>query len=75
MNEKISVQRDVQIKVDVVSFDLQYVGEAPVGAGTNENKWKIKRIQTVGNIVSIQFAQGSLDFINKWDDRTIYTYI
>lgn len=69
-----SVDREVQTKVDVASATVTYVGEAPVGALSSERKWKIKRISVSGNVTSVQFAEGSFNFIYRWDDRATYSY-
>lgn len=74
MSDERSVDREVQVKIDVVSDSLQYIGEAPIGASTAERKWKIQRISVSGNVTSVQWAEGSMDFTNRWDDRAAYSY-
>ena len=51
-----------------------YVGEALPGTGESEAKWRIKRIEEVGDDFNILWAGGDANFDNIWDDRATFTY-
>jgi hypothetical protein len=51
-----------------------YVGEAQPGTGEGEAKWRIKRIEEIGDDFNILWADGDANFNNIWTDRTTFTY-
>jgi len=51
-----------------------YIGEALPGTNTNQPKWRIKRIEEVGNDYNILWASGTAEFDKIWDDRVSFTY-
>jgi hypothetical protein len=53
---------------------VSYLGEAPPGTATSAAKWRIRRITTVGNDVTIEWADGNGNFDNVWDDRVSLSY-
>jgi len=56
-----------------VSGNYTYIGKAPCGALTSEEKWQIKRIDaTTGTL--IQWASGTQLFDKEFDERATYTY-
>jgi hypothetical protein len=50
-----------------------YLAEGNFGALDSEPKWKIKKIEILGPIVSIKLASAEFDKI--WDDRLVLTYV
>lgn len=60
--------------IDEVSKNLSYVGDAQPGSLTSVEVWRIKRIQTVGNITTVSLADGNSNFDNIWDNRLSLTY-
>lgn len=60
--------------IDEIDDTTTYIGEAGPASGTDEEVWRIRRITTTGNDVAIEFADGTRDFVNIWDDREGYTY-
>lgn len=64
-------------RVDFVSDNLLYRGEAAVGSADSEAVWRIRRI-TFGAIdgdVTEQWAGGTADFDKAWADRLSLTYV
>jgi len=63
-------------RVDFISDNLLYKGEADVGTLTTSPGWRVRRI-TLGNDgdVTEEWADGDALFNNIWDNRTILTYI
>jgi len=51
-----------------------YIGEALPGTNTNQPKWRIKRIEEIGNDYNILWASGTAEFDKIWDDRVSFTY-
>lgn len=51
-----------------------YIGEALPGTNTDQPKWRIKRIEEVGNDYNILWADGTAEFDKIWDDRVTFTY-
>lgn len=51
-----------------------YIGEALPGTDASEAKWRVKRIEQVGDDYNILWADGSAEFVNVWDDRLTFTY-
>lgn len=60
--------------LDEVSDTLSYVGKANPNSGTNSAVWQIKRIQTTGQVLAVEFADGDAKFDNIWDNRASLTY-
>ena len=62
------------IRVDEVSTDLTYVGEAQIGTDDNSPSWKIKRLLTTGTVLAITWADGNQQFDNIWANRAALSY-
>jgi hypothetical protein len=60
--------------IDEVSDTITYIGEANPGTSDSVPKWRIKRIETVGTVIKIRWADASSDFNKIWDDRASLTY-
>lgn len=60
--------------VDEVNSNLTYLGIGKLGTANSDAKWQIRRIQKVGAVTSIQYADGNRRFDNVWDDRASLTY-
>lgn len=69
-----SASKSMISRVDVASATVTYVGEALPGTGNGDLGWKIKRISVSGDVTSINFADGSIQFDKEWDERANYTY-
>lgn len=62
-------------KVDFITDDLAYLGEAAPGSATNAAVWRIKYAEFFGDgDVSITWASGDSNFDKIWDNRAGYTY-
>jgi len=52
-----------------------YIGKAQIGTTTDSALWQIKKLNWTGsNLTSIQWAEGTDDFTNVWDDRSGLSY-
>ena len=71
LKAELEVQYNRLIDVDGV---YTYVGEAQTGTGEGEAKWRIKRIEEIGDDFNILWADGDANFNNIWTDRTTFTY-
>jgi len=62
------------VRVDTVSPTLTYVGEAAIDVTESVAFWRIKRLNTVGTVLKIEWADGNEDYDNVWADRASLTY-
>lgn len=70
-----SVDTIYSVRVDDVSSTVTYVGEASLGASESAPLWRIKKLETVGSVFKITWADGNQSFDNVWDNRTVLTYV
>lgn len=52
---------------------VTYVGDAPLGTGEDEPRWRIKRRSTVNGVSRTDYADGGA-FTQKWSERLGLTY-
>lgn len=70
------VDREEEPKiVDSVSSSLTYIGFADANSLTSDPVWMIKRIVTIGNITTIEYATSYRNRTNIWDNRASLTYV
>jgi len=70
-----STDTTYSIRVDDASSTVTYVGEAQTGSSESSAVWRIKRLTTSGSVLSIEWADGNMQFDNVWSDRTTLSYI
>lgn len=70
-----SVDTIYSIRVDDASTTITYVGEAPLNSLESSAVWRIKKLETIGTVFKVTWANGSQAFNNVWDDRSSLTYI
>lgn len=63
-----------ELRLDDVGAGVTYVGEADPGSANGDDVWRIKRITESGADIVIEWANGSSDFENEWDDRLTLPY-
>ena len=57
------------------SGNVEYIGKATPGSATSAAVWQIQKITYDGSdATEINFAGGSAEFVNIWDNRATYTY-
>lgn len=61
-------------RIDEVSANLTYIGEAEIGTVDTAFKWKIKRMQKTANVTAIEWADGNDKADNQWSDRANLSY-
>jgi len=52
-----------------------YFGFAILGADENDPVWKIRREIIAGDITSVTYADGNLNFDNVWTNRASLNYL
>lgn len=62
------------IRVDDASSTVTYVGEASIRSPEAAPVWRIKKLETVGSVLSITYADGNQNFDNVWTNRAALTY-
>lgn len=71
---KLALPIRASLRLDEVSPTLIYVGEAAFNQPENLPVWRIKRLQTTGTVLKMEWANGNDSFENVWSDRTTLTY-
>ena len=61
-------------RVDTISDELLYKGEAVPGTGDSSPLWRVSRVEIVSDDVTEKYANGSAEFIHVWSDRATLTY-
>ncbi len=51
-----------------------YYGYAPLGTGESEKGWLIKKVTKSGTVTKTEYANGVLDFVSAWSERTSLPY-
>jgi hypothetical protein len=69
-----SFDTSFSIKLDTVSSTLLYVGEGALNSISSEPVWRIRKIETIGTVMSVLWADGNQRFDNVWDNRTSLSY-
>lgn len=62
------------IRVDDASSTVTYVGEAPFASSESDAVWRIKKLETIGTVFKVTWADGNANFDNVWSNRTSITY-
>lgn len=62
-------------RIDFISDNLLYKGEAPVGSLESADVWRIRRIAvgSDGDVTEV-WADGSSNFTHSWTQRLSYSY-
>lgn len=63
-----------ETKIDEASGNLTYLGIAMINSSASDAVWQIRRIQKVGSVTTIEWADGNDNFDNIWDDRASLSY-
>lgn len=70
-----SVDTTYSIRIDQVSDTLLYIGEGNLGADESAPVWSIKKMEQVGSVFRITYADGNQNKDNVWSDRLTLSYI
>lgn len=62
------------IEVDTSVPNVTYVGQALPGTSSSVASWRIKKITETSTGSSVDWANGSAEFVHKWDDHLTLTY-
>lgn len=60
--------------VDEVSANEKYYGWAPMGTSESDAGWRIMKETKDGTVTKREYAQGTMDFVSAWSERTTYNY-
>ena len=62
-------------RIDFISDDLLYKGEAPVGSSESSPVWRVRKITVSpdGDVTEL-WAGGSAEFVNTWTGRLGFVY-
>ena len=69
-----SIDTIYSIRVDDATATVTYVGEAVIGSTEASSVWRIKKLETIGSILYITWADGNQSFDNIWDNRASLSY-
>lgn len=62
-------------RVDFITDNLIYKGEATVGSLTTDALWRVRKIEIgIDGDISETWANGNAGFLNVWDNRSLLTY-
>lgn len=65
---------DLITKIDEVGGATTYIGLAQAGTASSDASWKIQKMTVTGTLTEVEFASGSNQFNNIWDDRVGLSY-
>ena len=71
----VRLEASFAVRVDDVSSTITYVGEAPIRSPNTAPVWRIKKLETLGSVFSITWADGNMSFDNVWNDRASLSYL
>lgn len=63
------------VLVDDNTTTVTYVGEAPSASLESSPVWRIKKLETIGTVLKITWADGNQFFDNVWNDRMGLSYL
>ena len=67
--------KGIQTLIDKASDDITYIGTAGSGVDTSQKQWTIQKLSySSGLLTAIQYAEGTQDAVNEWDERANYDY-
>ena len=72
--EVIGSSSEYLVQVDEVSATLTYIGRAAIGSADGAAVWQIQRLNTVGTVMTIAWADGDTVFNNIWNNRGALSY-
>lgn len=61
--------------LDEASSTVTYVGKAVPGSLETQAIWQIQKIEVVGTVTKILWADGDKNFDNIWSNRLSLTYL
>lgn len=65
---------DYLVKIDEVSASVSYLGKASIGSADGAAVWQIQKLETIGTVLTIAWADGDVLFNNIWNDRASISY-
>lgn len=67
---------DMMCLVEYSGGNPVYIGRAAAGTATSAAAWQVQKLtyDVDGNVTAIQFAGGTNDYNQVWDDRATLTY-
>ena len=68
------VRDEYPTRIDEVTDSLIYMGWAELGSDDDDPRWKIRRIQQVGNVWQQKYVGGEEVYRHRWTERSILSY-
>lgn len=60
--------------IDEADENTTYYGYAPMGTDENAEGWMIVKKVKSGTVTKALYAQGKMDYVSAWSNRTSYNY-
>ena len=70
-----SVDTTFSIRLDQISDTLLYIGEGNLGADESTPVWSIKKMEQIGSVWKLTYADGNQNKDNVWSDRLTLSYL
>ena len=70
-----SVDTTFSIRIDQISDTLLYIGEGNLGADESAPVWSIKKMEQIGSVWRVTYADGNQNKDNVWSDRLTLSYL
>ena len=70
-----SVDTTFSIRIDQISDTLLYIGEGNLGADESTPVWSIKKMEQIGSVWKLTYADGNQNKDNVWSDRLTLSYL
>lgn len=70
-----SVDSYFSIRLDQISDTLLYIGEGNLGADESTPVWSIKKMEQIGSVWKLTYADGNQNKDNVWSDRLTLSYL
>lgn len=74
-SDTLAVRDSDDIKnIDEVDSTTTYIGWARPGTADITTAWRICRIEVIGTVTKIRWAEGTSEYVNSWSARAALNY-
>ncbi len=64
----------LDVEVDETTPGVTYVGQAEPGTAKSDAAWRIKKVTEAATLTSVDWANGTAEYVHVWDDRASLVY-